>query len=133
MPHPFLVLKVPWKKVEYAWNMISHISGPYFDWCRKLKVLYVNNNQLLVIPNIRSISNSIMSLSFDGNNISSWVPMYGIYFPRLHGLQINSNRMTCFCFLPAHFAPRLRDVYLESNNLSGISFSDKHSSLTNND
>ena len=55
--------------------------------------------------------------------------MYGICLPRLHGLQMNSKQITRFCLLPAQFAHRLRDVYLESNNLSRISFSHTHSSI----
>ena len=117
------------EQLNLAWNKISHISDTYFNLCRKIKFPRLDNNQLFEIPNVRSISNTIMSLILDGNNISSGVPMYGIYFPRLQFLQINSNRMRRFCFLPPQFAPRLRNVFLGSNNISRIIFTHTYSSI----
>ena len=117
------------EELNLAWNKISHISDTYFNLCRKIELLSLHYNQLYEIPNARSISNTIIYLSLAGNNISSGIPMYGIYFPRLYELQISSNRLTHFCFPPTQFAPRLRRVFLESNNLSMIYFTHTYSSI----
>ena len=87
-----------------------------------MRFVYLHNNQLIGIPNIRSLSKTLVLLSLDGNNILSVMPMYGIYFPRLYSLQLSFNRITSFCFPPWHFAPLLQYVYLQSNELSTIAF-----------
>ena len=113
--------------LNLSWNKIRHINNMYFNWCRKMKSVHLDSNQLINIPNIQSISKTVTLLSLGGNRITTAMPMYGIYFPRLNHLQLSSNLITSFCFLPAHSAPVLREVFLHSNNLSRISFSDTYS------
>ena len=94
-----------------------------------MPTISLNSNEMLEIPNLRSISHTITILSLDANKIRSVVPLYGIHFPNLHTLQQNFNQLTHFCFLPVNFAPQLQEVYLTSNHLSRISFSQTYSSI----
>ena len=117
------------EELDISWNRIGHISDTYFNLCKKMRIIHLQYNQLLEIPNLRSISHTIDILSLDGNKITSAVPLYGIHFPRLRTVQLNFNQLTHFCFLPANFVPHLQEVYLASNNLSRMSFSQTNSSI----
>ena len=111
------------EELNLSWNKIGHINGSYFDSCKNIKLVFLDKNQLVEIPNIRSIAKTVSLLSLGGNSISSGISMYGIQFPRLQTLQLSYNQITSFCLPPKYFAPSLREIYLQSNNLSSISFS----------
>ena len=121
-------IKYSLEKLNLSWNKISHISNTYFDSCVKMTHLYLHDNQLIEIPYIRIISKAIRALVLDANYIASVMPIYGIQFPRLQFLSLNSNQIKSFCFPPEHFAPVLHEVFLALNNLSSIIFADTDAS-----
>ena len=116
------------EKLELVHNVITHIDSAYFDLCKQIRIVSLQGNQLIEIPNIRSISNTISILSLTSNNVSSLKHLYGVYFPRLHILHLDRNKITSFCFPPVNFAPQLHQVLLYSNNLSTIAISDTDTS-----
>ena len=108
--------------LDVSWNKITHISDTYFNLCRKINMIYLGFNQLTEIPNVQTVSQTIIFLSLASNNISDVKPIYGTIFPMLQILYLSLNQIRSFCLPPVKFAPRLREVSLESNNLSMMYF-----------
>ena len=109
--------------LDVSWNKITYTGDTYFNLCQKINMIFLGCNQLTEIPNVQNISQTIMYLSFASNNISDVKCIYEINFPKLVILCPAENQITGFCLPPVKFAPRLRHVSLESNNLSMIDFS----------
>ena len=115
-------VKTTLKYLYLAGNYIKFISDAYFNSAMKLTSLELHCNQLIDIPNIQNIARTLRSISMGCNNISNVQPLYGIYFPILQNLYLESNQIKRFCFPPVDFAPNLRLINLSSNNLSHIEF-----------
>ena len=122
MAPSLLYMKNTLQILDISWNKITHISGKYFNLCRKIKMVYLGFNQLTEIPNVQTISQTIIFLSLASNNISDVTSIYGTRFPMLQILYLSSNQIRSFCLPPVEFAPRLHEVSLESNITSVIDF-----------
>ena len=94
---------------------------------QKIRNICLDRNQLIEIPNIEYISETICLLSLASNNIWNLIPMYGIRFPRLQALTLQGNQIERFCFPPVTFAPRVKNVNVKANYLQIIYFSCEHS------
>ena len=115
-------VKTTLRDLNLAWNYIKSISDAYFDSGMKLATLQIGCNQLIDIPNIQNIARTLRLISVGCNNISNVQPLYGIYFPRLQDVNLESNQIKSFCFPPVDFVPNLRRINLSANNLSRIQF-----------
>ena len=109
--------------LDLSWNRITHIGDTYFNLCWKINNVFLDNNQLIEIPNVKNVAQTIAFLSLGFNNISDVKSINGISFPVLKSSHLASNQIRSFCLPPVKFAPRLRDVVLQSNYLSIIDFS----------
>ena len=122
MAPSLLYVKNTLKILDISRNQITHIGDTYCDLCRKINMIFLGFNQLTEIPNVQIISQTIIFLSLASNNISDVKSIYGTRFPMLQILHLSSNQIKSFCLPPVKFAPRLREVSLDSNNLSMMDF-----------
>ena len=108
--------------LDLSWNYIKYVSDTYFDYCNNIRNIHFVFNQLTAIPLVRNVSRTLQSLHLGHNNISDAKAIYGVYFPVLVSLFLESNKIGSICLPPLNFVPNLYWLYLSSNDLSRIHF-----------
>ena len=72
--------------LRLSYNHIKFIGDTYFDRCINIRSVELVGNLLTNIPNLRNVTQTLLHLSLNKNELADVSPLYGIPFPKLSAL-----------------------------------------------
>ena len=106
--------------LSFERNDITFVFDQYFEGRIMLEQIKLSNNKITVIPSLRYVSQTLIMISLNKNNIADGRRLYEGYFPRLRTIWIGSNNIQTFCMPPRRMWPRMTVLGLAQNNISSF-------------
>ena len=94
---------------------LTHFPEDYFLGSM-LTIIYISNNGLIEVPNLRSIQDTITFIDLSNNFIEDTKMLKG-HFKALTRLLLSNNLIRSFAMPLAHFWPKLHHISLGNNKL----------------
>ena len=100
-------------------NNISKIPNNYFEGCMRLEMVYLTENELIAVPYLGFIRQSVLILDLSANKIQNISWLYDS-LPVVQSVSLEFNLITEIC-MSFHFNwPRLTNLDLGNNNLTSF-------------
>ena len=118
---PLCSLKCCLVNLEIGYNNISRLGKNFLKGFKKLTRLGLTNNDLLVLPDLHWIQQSLSDIDAKENKIQSLDALQtsGIY-EKLYRLSVYENDILHFNISLLRHMPKLNRFYLNDNNLTHI-------------
>ena len=118
---PLCPVKCVLKFLVLGNNKISTISKNYLRGFKSLKTLYLDNNNIILLPDITRVKQSVAVVSAVNNYVATLEAFQTFnIFKQLHHIDLGRNNIRSINFSLLRHMPKLTDLDLYSNKITHI-------------